>query len=88
MIAFDITPNIEQTPWTDCAHVGELALMERIGLLPRGAFSGQPVVMIKILLPDGSTTVAQTTWKLFRAACGALHAAVEHHGMMVGVEDS
>jgi len=91
MIALDITPNIEENPWTDCVQPDglpiDLGLMERIGLLPRGTGSGQPVVIIKCVLPDGSIAVAQTSWKLFRGAARALAAAVETYGMMEGVPD-
>jgi hypothetical protein len=43
--------------------------------------------MIKFEHPDGTVMVGQTSWKLFRAACAALHAAIETYGMMEGVED-
>lgn len=87
MIPLDITPNIDNYPWTDCEGLGELSAIDRIGLLPNGTASGQPVVMIKMVLPDGSTVVGQTSWKLFRAAARALDAAIDTYGMMAGVDD-
>lgn len=86
MIPLDITLNIDNTPWQECDGIAELAAISRIGLLPNGTASGQPVVMIKMEMPDGSIAVGQTTWKLFRGAARALSAAAE--SMMIGVEDA
>lgn len=90
MIPLDITANIEESPWTECAGVlagGDLSTIEKMGLLPRGTALGQPVVMIKMVTPTGQVVVGQTSWKLFRAAARALEGAVGFHGMMDGVDD-
>lgn len=89
MIPLDITPNIENAPWTECEGVTNcLGAVAKIGLLPNGTASGQPVVMIKVIGPDGEVVVAETTWKLFRAASLALHAAIDTYSMMAGIEDA
>lgn len=74
MIPLTITPDIEQAPWADLAHVKQLGQITRIGRLPRGCTSGASTISIAVKLPDGTDVMAQTTMALFLAAARALKA--------------
>lgn len=73
MIPLTITPNIEQTPWAELTGIDLTEVtLEKVGLLPRGTASGQPVVMLQLRAADGQVLISQTTLKLFRTAARAI----------------
>lgn len=72
MIPIGLTANIAAAPWNDLPEGLGLGMIVRIGLLPDGTQSGQPVVMVAVEMPDGSVHVGQTTWGLWEAASRAL----------------
>lgn len=71
MTPLSITPNIEDAPWTDVAGL-PLGMISRIGLQPRGMASGDPTATVLIALPDRTKVLAQTSWRLLKAACNAM----------------
>lgn len=81
MIPIDITPDIDASPWDHLSPEvmplnpdGEPALLQRIGLLRNGTQEGRAVVLMQLTLPDGTTVIAQTTWRLMATAVRALEA--------------
>ena len=76
MIPLTITPNLEESPWTDLHDkIGEPGDLTRIGLLPGGMGSGDPSVALVIKMPDGTLVPAQTSWRLLRMAVKAMDAS-------------
>ena len=78
MIPLNITPNIDNSPWTELngprAYPG-LGTIVRIGRLPSGTSSGKSTVSIMIEMPDGKLVAGQTTMALMVAAVRALAGA-------------
>lgn len=76
-----ITPDIDAAPWSDLSPElmplnidGEPATIRRVGLLRHGTTEGRAVVLVDLVLPDGTTVIAQTTWRLWLTATRALEA--------------
>lgn len=71
-----ITPDIERAPWNDLspAAIGHGQLI-RVGLLRNGMTSGRASVGLAVRLEDGSVVLAQTSFRLWRAAARALEAS-------------
>lgn len=49
-----------------------LATIERVGCLARGMRSGEPAFEVAVRLQDGRVLVAETSWRMIRAAVRAL----------------
>lgn len=62
-------------PWSDIDG-GRVTggRVERIGLLPEGTTGGRASVALLVRLPNGRYVIAETTWRLFRAAAATLAA--------------
>lgn len=77
MIPLSITLNLELDPWTDLhGNVeGQMASIERIGLLPAGTVEGRATVELLIRTESGHLIVAETTLRLFNLAIHALLAS-------------
>ena len=80
MIPLTVTTNLDDSPWTDCKGIPELATITRVGRLPKGTQSGKSTVTLLIEFKDGSRAMAQTTLALFTASAVALKAAAEMSG--------
>lgn len=72
MIALQITPEIDDAPWTDLQerkhHQG---MLTRIAGLSKGTQAGKPSVMILVECEDGTVVTAQTTLALLLSATEA-----------------
>lgn len=74
--ALDVRTDMDQAPWSDLRDVErEHGMVERIGLLRNGTDGGRASVALVIRLDGGQVVVAETTWRLFRAAVEALMAS-------------
>lgn len=68
--------DVEREPWTDVDPATVLhGLVERVGLLRHGTDGGRASVAVLIRLDDGRALVAETTYRLARAAARALGAS-------------
>lgn len=67
-----LTLDIDETPWTDLAHVKTLAVIERIARIRNGTRNGASAVAVAIKTEDGKDIVAQTTLAALLAAVRAI----------------
>lgn len=72
----DIRADIERSPWTEAeAPRAKSGRLTSVGLLRAGTTTGRASIALLVQLPDGSTVIAQTTWRAFNAAARALAAS-------------
>lgn len=64
-------------------HLGNDAKPIGVALLVGGMLSGAPSVMMRLELPDGRVVMAETSFRLFRAAARAFDARLEFLGIRV-----
>ena len=72
----NVSTDIEQTPWVEVdPSTNQSGVVERVGLLRNGTRGGRATVALLIRLEDGSTVVAETTFRLWRIAVAAMKAS-------------
>lgn len=84
MTPLTVNPNIDNTPWKDCADLKEIGLITRIGRLPKGTEAGKSTVTILVEMKDGTRVMAQTTLALMNSAMLMMNGSAEMEGEVVG----
>ena len=80
MAHMTVTPRVIDGDWKDLVPTLDRAASDgaqiiRAGNLPGGMVSGAPAFQVAVQLPDGRTVIAETSWRLMRAALRAIDAA-------------
>ncbi len=75
----DVSPDIEQDPWTELADPQlrrrlRRGTLTKVGLLRNGTQSGRATVSLLAYLDDGTPVLLETTLRLWRVANAALMA--------------
>lgn len=81
MPALAINTNLEENPDKDLSEFlrneGHLSDIEKIIRCPDATEDGKPVIILKIVHPDGKTSYARTTQALYMGAASAIKGAQE-----------
>lgn len=83
-----VCPNIEEHPWSDLPKLPDekylskraMAVVARIGRLPRGTEQGRSTVAIQVILADGRVVVGETTLRLLWNAVKVFRDVAEKEG--------
>lgn len=72
----DVRTDVELNPYTQLDPKATLhGQLVSIGLLRNGTVEGRASVALVVRLDDGQHVIAETTWRLFNTAAGALAAS-------------